>query len=122
MNPKTVFCPNDDCVALGHIGKGNITIHSQKEKRYRCKECGRTFSERKGSALYRLHKPEETMMTVVKLLSHGCPIPAIVAAYELDERTIADWQQKSGQHAKSVHEALVEQPRGINKFSLMSSD
>jgi|AMWB02.1.fsa_nt_gi transposase-like protein len=111
MNPKTVFCPHEDCVARGHIGKGNITIHSKKEKRYRCKECGRTFSERKGSALYRLHRPAEMMVTVLKLLSHGCPIPAIVAAYELDERTIADWQQKSGQHAKAVHETLVEQPR-----------
>jgi hypothetical protein len=29
------------------------------------------------------------------MLCHGCPRQAIVAAYGLDERTVADWQQLS---------------------------
>src|SRR5919205_37478 len=40
---------------------------------------------------------------------HACggPIPAIVAACALDERTVADWQQKAGQHARQIQDQLV---------------
>jgi hypothetical protein len=31
------------------------------------------------------------------LLSYGCPVPqAIVAAFDVDERTVARWQKESG--------------------------
>ena len=49
MDPAQVFCPNEDCPARGHVGKGNIKVHSRKERRYRCTVCGKTFSERKGT-------------------------------------------------------------------------
>ncbi|MEZ4737467.1 MAG: hypothetical protein R3E79_61110 [Caldilineaceae bacterium] len=32
---------------------------------------------------------------------------AIVAAFALDERTVSTWQDKAGQHAKRVQEAIV---------------
>ena len=31
-----------------------------------------------------------------------------MAAFDLDERTVADWQQRAGTHAQQVHEHLVE--------------
>ncbi len=30
-------------------------------------------------------------------------------AYGLDERTVADWQQRAGKHCHQVHQAIVEQ-------------
>lgn len=83
-------------------------IHSQKEHRYRCKRCSRTFSATKGTALYRMHKPTEMVLTVVTLLAYGCPVQAIVAAFSLDERTVARWQRESGLQGKRVHEHLIE--------------
>jgi transposase-like protein len=62
-------------------------IHSQKERRYRCKRCGRTFPETQGTALYRVHKPKWLVLTVVTLFAYGCPVQAIFAAFGLDERT-----------------------------------
>lgn len=47
------------------------------------------------------------MTLVLTLLAYGCPVPAIVAAFEFDERTVSDWQEKAGVHAKAVQEALV---------------
>jgi hypothetical protein len=41
-------------------------------------------------------------MIVLALLSHGCPIAAIVFAFGIDERTVASWQMKAGDHAKRV--------------------
>ncbi len=47
-------------------------------------------------------------MTVVTLLAWGCPVQAIVAAYGFDERTIADWRDRAGQHCQKVHQALIQ--------------
>jgi IS1 family transposase len=56
-----------------------------------------------------LRRPTELIVIVVILLSYGCPIQAIVHAYGLDERTVADWQKRAGKHCQQVHHALVEQ-------------
>lgn len=66
-------------------------IHCQKEHRYHCKQCGKTFSKTKDTALYRIHKPKELVLMVVTLLAYGCPVQAIVAAFCLNERTVARW-------------------------------
>jgi transposase-like protein len=46
---------------------------------------------------------------VLTLLSHGCPTQAIVAAFGLDERTVARWLAEAGRHCQRIHEHLVEQ-------------
>lgn len=56
-----------------------------------------------------LRKPTDLIVVVMTLLAYGCPLQAIVAAFELDERTVADWRDRAGQHCKKVHQALVEQ-------------
>jgi hypothetical protein len=48
------------------------------------------------------------MLTVVTLLAYGCPVQAVVAAFSLDERTVARWQHESGYQCRRVHEHLVQ--------------
>jgi transposase-like protein len=102
MRPEKVVCPNSGCDASGRIG-----VHSHKERRYICHGCKRTFADSSGTMLYRLKQPLELVLVVVTLLAYGCPIGALVAAFGLDERTIAEWQRKAGQHAKQVQTQLV---------------
>lgn len=52
---------------------------------------------------------EETVTRVVTLLAHGCPVPAIVAAFGLDERTVSSWCRRAGEQCRGVHEATVQQ-------------
>ena len=113
MNPQQVFCPNNDCASRGIVGAGNIGIKSQKQSRYVCKTCGRTFAATKGTPLFDLKKPHTLFLIVVTLLTFGCPPQAIVAAFGLDERTVFAWQHNAGTHCQQVHEALVEQPRDL---------
>ena len=54
MDPTTTFCPNLACPASGHIGQGNIGIHSRKEQRFLCTPCRKTFSATTGTVFYRL--------------------------------------------------------------------
>ncbi len=88
---------------------GNIRIHSHNPDRYRCRVCKRTFSARRGTMLEGLRTPPALIIIVVTLLAYGCPIQAIVRAYGLDERTVADWQKRAGKHCQQVHHAIVEQ-------------
>jgi transposase-like protein len=113
MDPRTVFCPNMACPARGKTGKGNIVIHSQKDARYKCTVCKKTFVASKGTPFYRLHHSHDLVTCVITLIAFGCPVQAIVKAFELDERTVMDWQARAGQHAQQVHEHLVEQPRDL---------
>ena len=108
MNPRELFCPNIACPARGQIGKGNIHVHSQKDKRCICEICGQTFTTTKGSIFYRLRSDPQLVMWVIVLLAYGCPLQAIVKAFGLDERTVSDWQARAGQHCQQVHEHWVE--------------
>lgn len=109
MQPSEQFCPNLACCARGQTGQGNIVIHDRKRQRYRCKQCKQTFSSRRGTMLEGLRKPTEVIVIVVTLLAYGCPIQAIVHAFELDERTVASWRDRAGRHCKQVHAAIVQQ-------------
>jgi transposase-like protein len=109
MDPQTQFCHNPACPARGQVGQGNIRIHSRKERRYRCTGCGRTFAATSGTVFFRLRTAVDVVTVVLTLLCHGCPLQAIVAALGLDERTVAAWQRRAGQHCQAVHQHLVAQ-------------
>src|SRR5436305_8275656 len=109
MDPQSQFSHNLDCPARGQLGLGNIHVHSRKERRYRCSSCGRTFAATRDTPFYRLKTPADLVTLVITLLCHGCPVQAVVAAFALDERTIADWRDRAGRHARQFHEHRVLQ-------------
>jgi len=102
-----------DCCASGQIGEGNIRIHSQKRARYRCTVCNKTFSARVGTLFFRRRTAEQTITQVVTLVSHGCPVPAIEVAFELQAQTIRAWLDAAGAQAEAFHHAEVVRPRDL---------
>ena len=109
MDPQRQFCHNPDCPARGQVGQGNITVHSRRERRYRCRTCGTPFAATAGTPFYRLRTEAAVVTMVLTLLSHGCPLQAIVVAFGVDERTVAGWLARAGQHCQAVHQHLVQQ-------------
>lgn len=109
MNPEQLFCPNIDCPSRGQAGKGNIRVHSQKEKRCLCVVCGKSFAVTKGTLFYRLRTDPQMVMWVIVLLAYGCPLQAIVKAFGFDERTVKSWWQRAGAHCERMHEHVVGQ-------------
>src|SRR5919204_4676798 len=98
MNPQPQFCPNLQCPARGQMRQGNMRLHSPIEQRYCCTICRQTFAATKGTPFYRLRTAADLVTTVLTPLCHGCPLQAIVAAFGLDERTVATWLLRAGQH------------------------
>lgn len=101
------------CPARGHLGEGNIGIHSRTRQRYWCKVCRKAFSARVGTIFYRRRTDATTITCVVTLVSHGCPVPAIEAAYGLQAQTVREWVDAGGAHAEAIHQAEVVQPRDL---------
>jgi transposase-like protein len=109
MDTSKPWCPNEMCCARGKRGEGTITIHDRKRQRDRWKIWKQTCSARRGTMLDGRRKPTELIVIVVTFVAYGCPIQAIVQACGLDERTVADWRDRAGNHCKQVHEAIVQQ-------------
>jgi transposase-like protein/IS1 family transposase len=109
MNACEQFCPNKECQSRGQVGQGNIVGHGSKRPRYKCKTCGKTFSGRAGTALNGIRKSEKDFIKVTTLLAYGTPTQAIVHAFELDERTVANWRERAGIHCEAIHKEKIEQ-------------
>jgi len=102
MRPELTVCPNPSCGASTRIG-----IHAHRERRFICHSCKKTFAETHGTPLFGLKHPLWLVSVVLALLSCGCPVPALVFAFGLDERTVADWHAKAGAHAQQLQEQVV---------------
>jgi len=86
-------------------------VHSRAAQRYRCRTCGQTFAATKDTPFYRLRTAADVVTLVLTGLRHGGPTQAIVAAFGLDERTVAAWLSRAGQHCQRVHQHVVQQGR-----------
>jgi transposase-like protein len=112
MDPSATFCPHLACPDKGRVGQGNGHIHSRHERRYRCTTCGHTFTATTNTPFYRLHHAADLVRLVLTLLAHGGPLPAIVAACALDERTVRSWLHRAGQHGAAFHAQRVQDVEG----------
>ena len=100
LDPTLMTCPH--CEEDERIG-----VHSHQERRCKCHACTKTFAETKGTLFFGLHYPIWVVVLVLTLLAYGCPPAAIVAAFQLDERTVAAWHKKAGKHGKRVQDEVV---------------
>jgi transposase-like protein len=107
MDPHSVFCPHLLCPARGQLGRGNLGIQSQQERRYRCSLGLKTFSERRGTPFYRCRVPPEIISLVLALVAHGCPVLAVVAAFGFQARTVRRWIEAAGRHCQQFHQQHV---------------
>lgn len=109
MNLQTVFCPYEGCIDKHKVGVGNIVVHGRKRQRCKCTTCGQTFSYRRATPFFGLRTDLAEVICVVTLVAYGCPLSAIVAAFGRDERTLAGWLHRAGQHAEVAHHQHVRQ-------------
>jgi len=93
-----------DLCVCPYCGEGeHIGIHNRAESLLICHGCQKTFAWSHGTPFAGSKYPLWVIVLVLTLLAHGCPTPAIVVAFGIDERTVAAWLGKAGKHAERVH-------------------
>ena len=115
MNPQEVFCPNMACPARGQLGQGNVIGHGRTRRRYRCTVCRKTFSPRTGTLFHRRHTAIRLMVQIITLVSYGCPLAAIEAAFGIQARTVRPSAGGEVQQADHGHTMVYSTSDRVNE-------
>lgn len=105
-------CLNGGCRLYGARGKGNIGVNgwSGTRKRFRqliCRECGRTFSENKGTPFYGIHTDRERIVQALRMVVERGSMRGAARAMGVDKDTICDWVRKASEHAEAFTEYML---------------
>ena len=107
------FCPNEICPDYGQLQsdqKDNIIQFGTTKKgrqRYKCKSCGKTFTETKGTLFYRRRTSEAEIIDTLAHIAEGNRISSLVRTKGHKEDTISDWIREAGKHTEAVEEVLL---------------
>ena len=114
-------CQKPDCPLYGTRNAGNLSVCARygKQDHIRllyCKACKYRSSERKGTALFHSHLPEEKALAVLQHLDEGCGIRSTGRLVGVDPNTVGRLARIAGQQAHDAHDELVafspSDPRG----------
>lgn len=108
------FCPNAACPDYGKLQEGQKQPNLQRfgktrqgVQRFRCKTCGKTFTETRGTIFFRKRTPEHEILETLALLAEGNRISSLSRVKGFKEDTILQWLREAAQHAEQVEEALM---------------
>jgi transposase-like protein len=107
------FCPNEVCPDYGQLQsdqKHNIIKFGTTKRgrqRYKCKSCGKTFTETKGTLFYRRRTAEAEIIDTLAHIAEGNRISSLVRTKGHKEDTIGEWIREAGQHAEAIEEVLL---------------
>ncbi|HXW01043.1 MAG TPA: hypothetical protein VEC93_21700 [Anaerolineae bacterium] len=107
------FCPNEVCPDYGKLQseqKQNIIKFGTTKRgrqRYKCKSCGKTFTETKGTLFYRRRTAEVEIIDTLAHIAEGNRISSLVRTTGHKEDTIGDWLREAGKHAEAIEEVLL---------------
>jgi len=107
------FCPNEACPDYGKLQddqQQNLQKFGrtrQGVQRYRCKTCGKTFTETTGTIFFRKRTPEHEILETLALLAEGNRISSLSRVKGFKEDTILQWLREAAQHAEQLEEALM---------------
>jgi len=106
-------CPNEDCSRFNVFGGGNLSVcermgRDKQIRRLYCNHCGQRFSERQGSLMARSKLPADTVVRIIKCLTHSCSIEATADICEVDPRTVELLLTKAGRRADDFHRLALD--------------
>jgi transposase-like protein len=108
------FCPNEVCPDYGKLQsdqQDNMIMFGKTKaagrQRFRCKTCGKTFTETKGTLFYRRRTPEKEIVDTLAHIAEGNRISSLERVKGHKEDTIMDWIREAGKHAEAIEEVLL---------------
>lgn len=108
------FCPNQACEYYGireegiHalVGYGTHGAH-EVIRDFKCQACGKKFTARRNTILYRLKSHSELIVKVLWLMALGVDASTLEEVFGMREITIRTWLCRSGMQGKKLHERFM---------------
>jgi transposase-like protein len=111
MDTSQFCCLNEECPDYGKRGKGNIVRNRrygrQGTQLLKCKTCGKSFSENRGTPFFNLRTPKEEVVGALKTLVERGSLRGTARVTGHKKDTIASWQKRAGEHADALREYLL---------------
>jgi transposase-like protein len=107
------FCPNKVCADYSKRqskSQKNVVKFGKSKagrQRYKCKTCGSTFTETKGTIFYRRRVPAEEIIETLAFLAEGSRVSSLTRVKGYKEDTILDWLRDAAEHAAAIEEELM---------------
>lgn len=105
------FCDNKQCPDYGKTNNGNIIGFGHTTngtQRYRCKTCGVTFTQTKGTIFYGLRTPQKDILEALAMLAERMSIAAVARVKGVKEDTVSSWLKEAANHVQEIEEALLK--------------
>jgi transposase-like protein len=112
LDTSLYFCPSEACTNYGKVGSDNQIIGAGRYGKHqaqllKCKVCGHSFSERRGTPLFNMKADEETFYRAIACLAEGNGIRETGRILELDKDTVSVWLEKASKHTEAVSRYLM---------------
>jgi hypothetical protein len=108
------FCPNVSCENYAitdertHALVGYGTHGTHEEIRdFKCQACGKKFTARRNTILYRLKSHSALIEKILWLLALGVDASALEEVFGVREVTIRTWLCRSGMQGRKLHERFL---------------
>lgn len=106
------FCPNPGCPDYEQIqaSGGNIIKfgHTRSgRQRYKCRRCGKTFTETRGTVFYRRRTDEKEILECLAMIAEGSRISSVSRIKGHKEDTVSAWIRDAAEHAEAVEDILL---------------
>jgi transposase-like protein len=125
--PKSKFegaaCPNMKCQMYGLMGNGNVVgngtyqTKSGNVRKFICRACGRTFSERSNTVFFNLRSDDKEMMRALKMVLKGSSLRATAEIMEVHLDTVRAWLRRAAEHGEEVNQVLLKE-MNVSKVEL----
>jgi len=109
------FCPNAACPDYGKLQSDQPQTNLKKAgktarggQRYKCKTCGKTFTETTGTIFFHKHANSAEILEVLALLAEGTRISTITRVKGVKEDTTLRWLREAGQHVDELDAVLMK--------------
>ncbi len=106
-------CPNEECLDYGKRGKGNIVCNrrygKQRTQLLKCKTCGKSFSENRGTLFFNLRTSKGKVVKALQTLAERGSLRGTARVTGHKKDTIASWQKRAGEQADALREYLLHE-------------
>lgn len=116
MDTTDFVCLNPSCSDYLLGGRKNIILASviktkrkEHSKRWRCKTCGRYYSENRYNFRYRLRADKDELTMLVDYYLHEYTIASIAMKLGRDTRTISNWLKLLTENKSQVIDFLEKE-------------